>query len=102
MILYSVEGLHYDQLFFFLLILFDDRFDRSKVLHITQVNMVDERTLTRQERASELQGLGVPVLRLLLLIIGGKLGILLHLKDKSNLSGVAEVRNSHVRQFEDE
>ena len=53
--------------------------------------MVEEGTLARQEGAGDLQALGVPELRLLLLLLRVPGGFLLHLQYEPDLGRVAEI-----------
>ena len=64
--------------------------------------MIKQWAFPWEERASQLQGLGMPVLWLFLFIIRLELNVLFHLKDKSDLSRVAEVWNCHMGKFKDE
>ena len=68
---------------------------RRVMLLIAQKNMVQQRAITRQERASYVQRHGVPQLALLRLLLGGEVlelaDLVLELDDESNLGRCAEV-----------
>ena len=87
----AVHWLYYDQVVVFLFVFLDHLFHRCKVLLVTQINVVQQRTFAWQETASDLKTLCVPVLALLLLLLKVALRIFLHLQDEPYLGGVAEV-----------
>jgi len=72
------------------------------VLLVRQIDVVEERTLAREEGAGDLEGLGMPELGLLVLHLGVPGGLLIHLEDEPDLSGVAEVGDAQEAHFGDE
>ncbi len=87
----AVERLDHLQVVSLALVLLDGRLDRRKVLLVTNVDVVQEGALSGEERTRNLEGLRVPVLRLLLLHWGVEGGVFFHLDDEADLGAVAKI-----------
>ena len=69
---------------------------------VGKIDVVEERTLPREESASHFKGFRMPVFRLLLLNCWVEGSVLLHLKNEPDLSRVTEVRDSQIAHLLDE
>ncbi len=98
----SIHGLDDFQVIILRFILHNSLLDRRKVLLVREIDVVEERTLTGQERTSYFEGFCVPELRLLLLLNGVPGGVFFHLHDEPDLGGVTEVGDSKETELSNE
>ena len=101
LVINPIQRLDHHEVVLFLLVFLDHLLHWCKVLLVRQVYMIKQRTLAWQEWAGDFKGLCVPVFTLLLSVSRLKVGVLLHLQNKSDFSRVAKVCNSKVSYFLD-
>lgn len=82
----TVQRLYHLQVVVLLLVFVYSSFDRGEMLLITEVDVVEQGALTREESASKFKRLGVPELTFLLLLRRFKALVFFHLNDEADLS----------------
>ena len=80
----TIERFYYNQVISYSFFFKNRLFNWSKMLLVREVNMVEERAFTRQEGASNFEGLGMPVFRLFMLDTRVIRRVFLHLEDESD------------------